>query len=249
MLRVSRARRQRLRSVAAQLGVEELARTAWELARPDIRRDRIATAFFRCALAAILNRDSNCIDAGAHRGDLLADIVRIAPEGTHFAFEPLPAFAAQIRDRFPTVRVEEVALWNRKGTAPFVHVLSEPALSSLRVDKAQRGTLEQLTVPTDRLDDLVPDDWPVALIKIDVEGAERQVLEGAAATIDRCQPVLYFEHHRAAHAFGTSAPDLFSLLTRSLGYRVFDVRGNGPYDVRAFELAERRHVTNFLARP
>jgi hypothetical protein len=37
-------------------------------------------------------------------------------------------------------------------------------------------------------------------------------------------------------------------LTRSLGYRVFDVGGNGPYDAAAFELAERRHVINFLAR-
>ena len=222
---------------------------AWELARPDVRRDRVATEFFRCAVAALLKPDSNCVDAGAHRGDLLAEIVRVAPQGTHFAFEPLPAFAAQIRERFPQVHVHEVALWNCEETASFAHVLSEPALSSLRLDDVSRGNVEQLAVPTGRLDDLIPDDLPIALVKVDVEGAERQVLEGATATIDRSRPVVYFEHHHAAHAFGTTARDVFGLLTRGFEYRIFDVRGNGPYDLVAFEHAERNHVTNFFARP
>ncbi len=221
-------------------------RKVWEIARPDVRRDRVATEFYRCALVAILSRDSNCVDAGAHRGDLLADIVRIAPEGTHCAFEPLPTFAAQIRDRFPHVLVQEIALWNSSGTHSFGHVVDEPGLSSLRVNGAA-GKVEQLKVPTAKLDDLIPADRPIALIKIDVEGAERQVLEGASATIRRWHPALYFEHHGAARGFGTSPRDLFALVTDSYGYRIFDVRGDGPYDAAAFELAESRHVTNFLA--
>jgi FkbM family methyltransferase len=46
-----------------------------------------------------------------------------------------------------------------------------------------------------RLDDLVPD-GPVGLIKIDVEGFEQQVLEGASAILERSHPALYLENDR-----------------------------------------------------
>lgn len=51
-------------------------------------------------------------------------------------------------------------------------------------------------VRTARLDDLVPDDFEVGLIKIDVEGFELQVLESAVQTIARHRPVLYVENDR-----------------------------------------------------
>jgi FkbM family methyltransferase len=52
-------------------------------------------------------------------------------------------------------------------------------------------------------------------LKIDVEGMEKQVLDGAAATLARCQPVLYVENDR---------PDKSADLIRTidaLGYRMF----------------------------
>jgi hypothetical protein len=97
---VTRQQRQQLRKLAGGLGVEGPGRAVWEPTRPNVRRYRRATELFRAALAVLLSPDSNCVDAGAHRGDLLADIVRIAPEGRHGVFEPLPAFAVEIRERF-----------------------------------------------------------------------------------------------------------------------------------------------------
>ena len=47
-----------------------------------------------------------------------------------------------------------------------------------------------------RLDELVPDDFDVGLIKIDVEGFEQKVLEGATETIARCRPFIYIENDR-----------------------------------------------------
>lgn len=46
------------------------------------------------------------------------------------------------------------------------------------------------------LDDLVPDDFDVGLLKIDVEGFEQKVLEGATRTIARCRPFIYLENDR-----------------------------------------------------
>ncbi len=46
------------------------------------------------------------------------------------------------------------------------------------------------------LDQLVPGDFDVGLIKIDVEGFEQKVLEGATGTIARCRPAIYLENDR-----------------------------------------------------
>jgi FkbM family methyltransferase len=48
------------------------------------------------------------------------------------------------------------------------------------------------------LDSVVPESESVTLMKIDVEGFELAVLEGAAATIERSRPLLYVENDRAA---------------------------------------------------
>ena len=47
-----------------------------------------------------------------------------------------------------------------------------------------------------RLDDIVPAEFDVGLIKIDVEGFEQKVITGAEKTIRRCRPFLYLENDR-----------------------------------------------------
>ena len=54
-----------------------------------------------------------------------------------------------------------------------------------------------VTVPCVRLDDMVEQDTHIGLLKIDVEGFELKVLMGAAATLQRCRPLLYVENDRA----------------------------------------------------
>ena len=71
-------------------------------------------------------------------------------------------------------------------------------------------------MPTLPLDGLALDD--VSAMKIDVEGAEQEVLRGALDTLRRCHPVLSIEieeRHRAG-----STRDVPELL-RTLGYRGF----------------------------
>jgi FkbM family methyltransferase len=44
------------------------------------------------------------------------------------------------------------------------------------------------------LDELLDDRWDVGLLKIDVEGMESAVLNGAMRTVARCRPVIYLEN-------------------------------------------------------
>src|SRR5512139_2878097 len=73
-------------------------------------------------MRATLDAASNCVDVGAHSGSILREMVRLAPRGTHWAFEPLPALHEALAPRFPTVHVHGLALSDRAGTSEFRHV-------------------------------------------------------------------------------------------------------------------------------
>ena len=57
-----------------------------------------------------LTSDANCVDVGANVGDVLAEMVQIAPLGHHVAFEPLPELASVLTRRFPDVEVRNAAV-------------------------------------------------------------------------------------------------------------------------------------------
>jgi FkbM family methyltransferase len=213
------------------------------------RRDHEALATI---FAAVLAPDANCVDVGAHTGDVLAEIVRIAPRGRHIGFEPLPGLAATLRRRLPGVSVRTVALGDAPGSFPFTHVIDRPGWSGLRprpTPDGEAARTETISVAVERLDDALPAGYVPALIKIDVEGAELGVLRGARATLAAHHPILVFEHGLgSADHYGTTPGDVHGLLTE-LGYRVFDLQGHG-YDPAAFAHAFHTAArVNFLARP
>jgi FkbM family methyltransferase len=156
--------------------------------------DRLTVSVMRRVLGA----ESNAIDVGAHRGTMLRHMIVLAPRGRHFAFEPLPTFAAGLRRRFPGVDVREVALSDTPGEAVFHHVVTNPSYSGLSrrryPNEGEEASVREISVRTARLDDEIPKDLPVHLLKIDVEGAEATVVRGARSILRRCRPVVVFEH-------------------------------------------------------
>jgi len=154
------------------------------------------------------------IDVGAHAGDMLRPMVEAAPGERHIAIEPIPSLAAELRKNFPTVSVHQLALAAEAGPdVSFHHVTSNPGYSGLRERRYDREseTVALITVRTARLDDLVPEDADVAMIKIDVEGGELGVLLGAGRTLE-AKPVVVFEHGLgAADHYGTTPDDIWSV--------------------------------------
>ena len=185
--------RRSARSIVVRSGREEQARAVVGRVRearssfdPTMRRVLRDEHAMRVVLATALRRDGNAIDVGANRGETLAMILAVAPDGRHIAYEPIPALAEQLTAEFPGVDVRNAACSDEAGSAEFTHVLNAPAMSGLRQRAdlpAHAQEVERFAVRLDKLDEALPEGYVPSLVKIDVEGAELLVLRGAVETL------------------------------------------------------------------
>jgi FkbM family methyltransferase len=171
------------------------------------------------ALAGLVRPGSVFYDIGANVGFLSTLAARLAgPEGRVVAFEPVPENVKWLTHNlningFVNSQTHTVALGDRDGTAGFL-VLDESGLGKLsdygKSHDPVRGNIE---VPIRRLDGFRAEAKlpPPNVIKIDVEGAEVEVLRGATATIAEARPLLFIEMH------GTNQPLVEAL--ESIHYR------------------------------
>jgi FkbM family methyltransferase len=248
-MRLSPTSRARLLAMSDRLGMTERLKAAHRLANSVARRDHRDNEALRLLLTFRLRPTDSCLDIGAHRGGVLSDIVRLAPQGRHIAYEPLPALAAELARAFPQVDVRNAAVGAEPGEVSFSHVVADPMLSSLHDRGHSDAELERITVRLDKLDDALPEDFAPALIKVDVEGAELGVFQGGLETIRTHRPVIVFEHGiGGADLFGTRPSDVYDLLAGECGLRIFDMDGTA-YDRAAFDAVFTAPIWNFVALP
>ena len=246
------------RTAVLRLGQEQQARAivarlreARGLVDGVTRRELRDDHAVRVVVAAALRSGGNAIDVGANEGTVLAQLLAVAPDGHHIAYEPIPELQRRLCSAFPQVEVRGRALSDEAGTAEFVHVVDAPTMSGLRrrTDLPPDARTERISVTMERLDDALEETYVPSLIKIDVEGAEVKVIRGAASTLERHRPFVLFEHGLGgADLYGSSSGELFDLLDGA-GLRIFDLDGEGPFTRVAFEEMFAKPVWNWLAAP
>ena len=197
--------------------------------------------------------DRTALDVGANKGIYTSVLAELAPRVV--AFEPNPLIFQALRRVFPdNVEFLNLALSDAGGESDLVVARKRDGSlahvgGSLRGDKAV-GDFERYRVPVARLDDLGIDE--VGFIKIDVEGFEAQVLDGARETIRRDRPTLLIEleeQHRHRPIDGLIAE------VEALGYlALFLYRGRlqalAVFDrARHHDLSTADYVRNFIFLP
>lgn len=166
------------------------------------------------------------IDVGASGGLVTAQLCScVGSRGCVWAIEPVPrgiARLTQLRDRnhLRQLRVVPGALSATTGMASIRLPASKGAGSASFVNPDNTSGI--IEVPTWRLDDLIAYEAParsLALLKIDVEGFEPQVLAGAQRTLCKRRPLIYCEFNDPLlRAAGSSAEQLLARFG-TLGYR------------------------------
>ena len=175
----------------------------------------------------LLERELSLATLATRPGDHVADIGANHGIYTHAlakrgavveAFEPQPECVAVLRAyasrrRLANVRVHSVALSATAGigTLHLPHGSESSPSASLRATADGDAALE---VTLERLDTF--ELFDLTLLKIDVEGAELDVLQGAAETLRRCQPLLLVEIEQRHHC--EPVAEIFDRIA-SFGYK------------------------------
>jgi FkbM family methyltransferase len=209
-------------------------------------------------LCRLLQTDSSAVDIGCHIGSFLSLLQRFAPKGQHIAYEPSSQKSRWLNKRFPDVQIVNAAVGVRNGRARFIEDLSQPALSHLWRDSKTAGpNCATYDVALCCLDEALAKMNRIDLIKIDVEGAELDVLEGARGVIRKHRPAIIFEcgPDKTLAEQGSSRENLHHLIRTELGYKVFCF-GDYLYDKGDLSFSEFRkcglypfRAFNFIALP
>jgi FkbM family methyltransferase len=192
----------------------------------------------------VLKKDSCCIDVGCHKGEILREFIRQAPDGIHFAFEPIPEMYKDLLNRYHNynkVRIFPYALAEDSGTAAFNHVVNAPAYSGLKKRRydIDNPEIKQIEVKKERLDEVFPKEARLHLIKIDVEGGELGVIKGGLETIRRHKPVIIFEFGLgASDYYGANAAEIYTVFNNELQMKISTLIGflkdKDPLSLEAF---------------
>ena len=154
-------------------------------------------------------------DVGANFGlHTLYSAKLVGNDGCVFAFEPVPSHLRLLERNVHLSHVSKQVTIVPKAVSSsqdnflefFVPVDEIAVTASLKQSNQES---KKIKVPNLRLDDFWQNlDSPIKAIKIDVEGAELEVLKGATKILNRWHPILIIEVH------GFALPDFGSLSLR-----------------------------------
>ena len=187
----------------------------------NLRYDRLT----RAVLKRILKPASNTIDIGCHQGEILRRVLQLSPEGRHAGFEPIPDLFKALQEEFgQRASIYPYALYDAEGESEFFIVRNEPGYSSLRQRTLEfTADYQTIRVQLKKLDNFFHDPLRIHFIKLDVEGAELQVLKGAQALLLRDKPVILFECGRGGYDYFNESPlEIYGFLS-GLGYAVYEM--------------------------
>lgn len=208
--------------------------------RPDWKTEAIT--------AVLQHRHGGFVDVGANVGQTLADFLCAPVRSFYLGFEPnliccqhlTGLISANGLDR---CQVIPAALGNHNGVGELFRGGDSDPGASTRRDLRPRLAFQPVAACVYRFDDLqgVLPEPQVALVKIDVEGSELEVLRGMESTIRELRPWIICEVlHRDSSAdhetYRQRCAELMGLI-RSLGYEVQrivqDATGMRVHDLHA----------------
>lgn len=182
------------------------------------------------ACLRLLAPGSTIVDVGANTGYVSLCLALGDPRVRVEAFEPVPRVFAQLEanralNSAGNLICHQLALSDQAGAVEF-YIPNEPVPVMASMLSTWRPDAERVVVEATTLDQVIAaraDVWPVQLIKIDTEGTEDRVLNGAETVIARDRPFVVCE---VLPVSGTSKRLEVFFSTR--GYEFLQLRPEGP---------------------
>ena len=210
-------------------------------------------------LRELLRPGDVALDIGANLGYFATVMAQsVEASGKVLAFEPVPKTWEQLRlaaafNGFTWMTPLAMALGSSEGYVELAVDATNTGNASIHRSATAEGH-QLVRAPMRRLDDVLSDAEtpPPALIKIDVEGHEFEVLQGARETLARGRPAILFEYApELANRAGWQLRDMGRLIGLAGQYDFCLVNEDGlePIDVDRWMPDPDRYAVDVLARP
>lgn len=140
------------------------------------------------------------IDVGANVGQTLMKVREVSAEVDYVGFEPIPKCVAYLNEfirtnRFKNCRIIPVGLAEKTALRP-LHFYADndtDAAASIIADFRQSGVVKIEYVPCFAWKDLHIDTGKIGVVKIDVEGAELEVIQCMRSVLEKDRPAVIME--------------------------------------------------------
>ncbi len=183
------------------------------------------------------------IDVGAHKGTWTKECMKFFPVAKYYLFEPQQNLCKDIRNNLEGIgnyTIFTTGVGNKNLTANFtLHDREDSRSFSFSKEEAEERGYIQTKIPVVRLDDFVKEnnlDKP-DLIKIDAEGFDLEVLEGAIDILNNTEVILV-EAAVMNKRLKNSALSVIKYLD-DLDYKLFDITDiNRPFNNNVLWLCE-----------
>jgi FkbM family methyltransferase len=201
---------------------------------------------------ALLTSPATIFDVGAHTGDYAVMAARILEEPTIHCFEPNPS---AFRSRQAVGIWHELALGASPGLRELYQDPSKPTMASLHPGAVRVVGLDarlKVKVATTTLDEFCSEHGieRIDLLKIDVEGAEFEVLRGGLGLLEHgAIGIVQFEFGYANLASRTFMRDFYDLLGETHSLHRVTPGGLVPLGDYRLEVEVFASATNYAAIP
>jgi FkbM family methyltransferase len=172
------------------------------------------------------------VDVGANVGQWANALLELVSPERLIMIEPGPAMFAQLREKFggrAGVELHNVAIGNGNGTTT-LRMTRDSTGASVLPPRAEMKELvggnwtveNEVECPLRTLDSLLAALPEISLLKIDVQGYEKEALAGAAETLAKTRFLLIELNFMRQYAGGSWLGEIHELLTGTHGFVLVD---------------------------
>ncbi|MDQ3046991.1 MAG: FkbM family methyltransferase [Bacteroidota bacterium] len=138
------------------------------------------------------------IDGGANKGTMTELFLSMYPKSKIYAFEPHPALAGRLQEKFGAVKnvdVHPVAIGAENATMKFNILnyensssLLKPSATNFKYHQDKMNTSQEVDVQVKRLDQVITEK-EVDIMKLDLQGYELEALKGCEGFIRKVKVI------------------------------------------------------------
>jgi FkbM family methyltransferase len=247
--------RRQLNELGRDVGFSELWRSEWLVHLAEVSGLSLLPAGQWKALRCV-------VDVGANVGQWANALVELVSPEKLIIIEPQPAMFARLQEKFggrAGVELHNVAVGEADGVTT-LRVTRDSTGASVLPPRDEMKQLigsnwtveKELECPLRTLDTLLAAVPEVSLLKIDVQGYEKQTFAGAAATLAKTKYLLVELNYMPQYEGGSWFGEIHELLTRTRGFVLVDatrpLRLNGRASMSDGLYVNEKLVPDFARR-